>query len=95
MTRIGESWLSKLNITNDLARENISNRIMLYYEPILSTLMTWYFVTQRKLSSFYLDLQLDFNWEKLSVNLLSDWLSLQILKIEMLEENTDGLNLIL
>jgi hypothetical protein len=45
---------------DDLARENISNRTMLYCEPILSTTMVEAYITQRKLSSFYLDLQINF-----------------------------------
>jgi hypothetical protein len=45
---------------DDLARENISNRIMLHCEPILSTTMDETYITQRKLSSFYLDLQVNF-----------------------------------
>ena len=53
-----------------------------------------FFLELRLTSGLYLPV-LDLFETKLSVNLLSDWLSLQILKIEMLEENTDGVNLIL
>jgi hypothetical protein len=63
---------------DDLARKNISNRIMLHCEPILSTTMIEAYITQRKLSSFYLDLQVNFTClyktylRELSVNPLSN-----------------------
>ena len=64
---------------------------MLYCKPILSTIMTWYFVTQRKPSSFYFDLQVDFttsgypSCQAFSLNILvwGLWLIAMILDWDM------------